>query len=144
MHKELDFWLSDFQRIVQSEGPTRIANSLIMLGVDVSDRCDCLADLVEYSEGEGDVLMSLHKNHLEFNTCVWNILDTNGMRQSVRRVLLHDMRRDAPKIIGNRGYGRALLDNFLLARPDRMWVDLWNMTTTVDRMIARRSCWPSV
>jgi hypothetical protein len=129
VHEEHVGGLTAFRQIVVDREPTYIAESFLMLGVDASDECDCLADLPHPEcsaelRGLSDALESFHANHLKFNTYVWCMLRGSGKMGAVRRVLYNDMRREEPYIIGDKKYGQRLLDYFLKASPHTKWVDL--------------------
>lgn len=124
-------WYRGFEETVATKGPTKIAHSLVQIGVDTASCCECEND---FAVGVGEIDMRypyiwwLHHNHRLWNTAIHELVARHGKLQPVRKVLLRDVKIDDAELKGFgkivlKEYGQKLLDHWLKARPDVAWID---------------------
>lgn len=120
-------WILEFNRILDTKGPTGIVHGLVQMGIHEEGKCGCTE-----SELEDAVFAWCHANHKFYNTKIWGMIVSRcGLMRKLRRVIETDL-RSPDQTLGTdeafgkivlKSYGRELLQFFLTLSPDPKWVD---------------------
>jgi len=124
-------WFDEFRKEAhETTSPTELAHSFVMLApIDREGSSSHWSNHTarEYARSKFDETDWIHLNQRFVNSCAWWILKESGMLAKVRRVILNDSRRQ-DSVIADLQYAYFLLDNFLLASPNKDLVDTTHYT----------------
>lgn len=116
-------WVEALRAACDKHGPTHVLHKLVQLGIEGPDQSP-IKDVDE--EIYFDPALNL---------AVWAVLSEFRIIPRLRRVLRDDLKKSK---VTHPGYARYLLDNFVKASPNPMWLP-GHTNTVVTALLAERS-----